>query len=424
MNFTSEAKVGLVTIIAGLLLAGMIVMIGGLQYGQRGYPVQVVFSQVAGLKPGNVVRYAGVDIGKVDSMAIAPTGIIVKTLIDSETSIPTGAKFSIGSDGLMGEKFIEVTPPRVAGASLKPNALVQGEAPAGLDEFLATAETVMKKIDVLVTSLNDVLGNETVKGSLRDSAVNLEQITANLAALSNSMARAMGDSEQDLVQVVRNLQQLTTSLNIAAEHAAQMMSDLDNDGRTAADLRQTIANIRQTSARVEKMADSLESVVTDPTTSRDLTATISNARQVSEKANRLLTSVEQLEVSGTLELLAGSGHSNYQTNADLMLKTSSRNFLRLGVKDIGEHERLNMQLGQNIGSWSARVGVFDNKAGVGIDKRLGSKMSVFVDVFEPNDVKLRYGGQYLLAPNLYLVGHSEEREHAGRQQFWGLKQGF
>jgi phospholipid/cholesterol/gamma-HCH transport system substrate-binding protein len=203
MSLSTEAKVGAVTLIAFILLAGMIVMIGGMNYGEHGYPVRVTFAHVAGLKAGNVVRYAGVEVGKVDALTIAPDGIEVRAMITSGAKIPQGAKFHIGSDGLLGEKFIEITPPAKFEGDLTADSLVRGEDPAGLDQLVATADRVLKRADVLIQSMNEVLGDEKVKAALRDSAINISSLTANLDALSASLARMAASGEQDIVTSVQ-----------------------------------------------------------------------------------------------------------------------------------------------------------------------------------------------------------------------------
>jgi hypothetical protein len=88
VNLSTEAKVGAVSLIGLLLLGYMIVYLGGVSFGEKGYPVTAVFSEVGGLKEGNVVRYAGVDIGKVDAVRTSDKGVEVRLLINPGIKIP------------------------------------------------------------------------------------------------------------------------------------------------------------------------------------------------------------------------------------------------------------------------------------------------------------------------------------------------
>lgn len=427
MILSTEAKVGAVTLLAFSLLAGMIVMIGGMNYGEKGYPVRVTFSQVAGLKPGNVVRYAGVEVGKVDAMSISPDGIEVRAMITSGAKLPRGAKFTIGSDGLLGEKFIEITPPDTFTGDMEQGSQVRGVDPAGLDQLVATADAVLKKADILIQSMNEVLGDEKVKAALRESAININSMTANLDQLSARLSRMAASSEQDVVKTVQNLRQMSENLKNTTGRIDKLVADVDNDGQAAIQLKETLTNVRNASARVERMAATLEDVVVDPETSSSIRETLKNTREASEKANRMLTQIDQIQTEGSVEVLYGdaSDKRKYQTNANIKLRTSPQSFALIGVRDIGETDKLNLQLGRDNDSWTTRFGVIDNRAGVGLDKRFGSKLAVTVDVYDPNDSKVRLGGQYLLGQSFYLIGQTDQINRSEeRTSYFGIKRSF
>ena len=424
MSLSTEAKVGAVTLVAFILLAGMVLMIGGLNYGEQGYPVNVTFSQVAGLKPGNVVRYAGVDVGKVEALSILPDGVAVKAMITSGVKLPQGAKYSIGSDGLLGEKFIEITPPATHANDLAPNSTVRGEDPAGLDQMIATADKVLKKADVLIQSINEVMGDEKVKIALRESALNISRMTANLDVLSASLARIATSGEQDILLTIENLKVMSENLNRTSGRIDRLVADVDNDGRTAKELKETLTNVKNASARVEKIAASLEGIATDPETSRSIRETLKNAREASEKANKMLAKIDQVKTESSVELLYGD-KKTYQTNASVRIRTTPQEFALIGVRDIGQSDKFNLQLGKDDGSWTTRFGIVDSRPGLGIDKRLGEKVTFSVDLYDPNDARVRLGGQYQLGQNLYLVGQTDSvNQQAERTSYFGVKQAF
>ena len=71
MRLNSEAKVGAVTLAAIVLLAGMLFGLSRFSLGDKGYPVYAMFHDVNGLTQGNLVRFAGVEVGQVETVAIA-----------------------------------------------------------------------------------------------------------------------------------------------------------------------------------------------------------------------------------------------------------------------------------------------------------------------------------------------------------------
>src|SRR3546814_10707910 len=75
------------------------------------FPLKAVVSNVNGLVPGNNVRYKGIDVGTVQSIGVEnDTAIVVTMLIDNKMRpyIKRNAIASIGSDGLMGNKLINI----------------------------------------------------------------------------------------------------------------------------------------------------------------------------------------------------------------------------------------------------------------------------------------------------------------------------
>jgi phospholipid/cholesterol/gamma-HCH transport system substrate-binding protein len=207
----------------------------------------------------------------------------------------------------------------------------------------------------------------------------------------------------------------------------KLVADVDNDGRTVAELKETLTNVKNASARIEKIAAAIENVTSDPVTIGSIQETLQNTREASEKANKMLTKIEQIKTEGSLEILYNDDSENrkYQTNAQFKIRTSPQSFALLGVRDIGESDKLNLQLGHDNNSWSSRFGVVDSRAGLGLDKRLGEKLALSVEVYDPNEAKVRLGGQYLIGNNFYLVGQTDSvNRRDERSSYFGIKRGF
>ncbi|HMM20905.1 MAG TPA: MlaD family protein [Selenomonadales bacterium] len=425
MNLSTEAKVGAVSLIGFLLLAFMVVQLGGFSFGDKGYPIKAVFSEVGGLKEGNAVRYAGVDVGRVESVRTSDQGVEVVLRINSDAKIPEGSKFTIGTDGLLGEKFISIVPPHSSSGYLAPNTVVKGENPQGLDQLISSADKVLGDIQKLVQSLNEVLGDEKVREAFKATAFNTRDMTARLSELSATLARMAQNNEQDVNIMVGNLRAMSESLRDVAARVDRMVANVDNNGQTATDMREAIHNLKVTSERVEKMAASLEGTVTDPETSRNITETLRNARSVSEKANKMLTKVESVSVETGFEVLYNGHSGNYRSNADVRINTSPTDFAIVGASNIGEKTKANFQIGRGNGNMAGRMGIIDGKAGVGTDINMSKQMRLSLDVYDPNDVRVRLRSQYELAPDTFLVGQTDSlNKQPGDNTYFGIRRAF
>ncbi len=428
MKLSTEAKVGAVTLLGIVLLAYMIIHLGDFSFGEKGYPLKAVFSQVSGLREGNVVRYAGVDIGRVTGVRTTPEGVEVLMRINPGVKIPEGSRFAIGTDGLLGEKFINISPPRSSSGYLKPGSEVRGEDPQGLDQLVSTADKTLLDLQKLIQSLNDVLGDDNVRSAMKASALNTKDITERLKEFSETLARMAQNNEQDVNAMVGNLRVMSGSLRDVSDRVDRMVAGVDNNGKTASDLREMIQNLKTASVRVEKIAASLEGIATDPETAKNIKDTLRNSREVSEKANKMLTKIDSVSVKTGFEVLYNTHNSQYRSDADIRINTSPQDFAVLGVSNIGGRDNSNLanfQIGRGDAQFAARAGLIEGKAGVGADTQIGSQMRLSVDVYDPNDVRVKLRTQFRIAPDTFLVGEADAvNKHPDQNTFVGIRHAF
>lgn len=110
-KFDIELMVGLF-IIAGLICLGYLsIKLGKMEIvGGKGYDIQATFSNSGGLKVGSGILIAGVDVGRVKSIALENYQAQIVMTLRSDLKIQEDAIASIKTKGLIGEKFIEITP--------------------------------------------------------------------------------------------------------------------------------------------------------------------------------------------------------------------------------------------------------------------------------------------------------------------------
>lgn len=117
MRFSSSFKVGILTLIAIIILVFTVLWVKGRTFsaGQR---ISVEFRDINGMRAGSGVQMMGVRIGQVEELipkiSGEDSGVIVKFVItEPDIKIPTASSISIQQSGLIGEQFLEITPPQV-----------------------------------------------------------------------------------------------------------------------------------------------------------------------------------------------------------------------------------------------------------------------------------------------------------------------
>jgi len=110
-KFDLEFAVGLFMIIGILCLGYISIKLGKMEiFGDKGYEVEAVFSNSGGLKTGSSVVIAGVDIGRVKEVALDDYQARVVLNLPLDVRIQEDAIASIKTKGLIGEKYVEITP--------------------------------------------------------------------------------------------------------------------------------------------------------------------------------------------------------------------------------------------------------------------------------------------------------------------------
>lgn len=110
-KFDLELAVGLF-IIAGIVCLGYLsIKLGKLEIvGERGYEIYGIFSNVGGLKVGASVEMAGVTVGRVRTIRLDNYQARVAMNLPPDLKIQDDAIASIKTRGLIGEKYIVITP--------------------------------------------------------------------------------------------------------------------------------------------------------------------------------------------------------------------------------------------------------------------------------------------------------------------------
>lgn len=110
-KFDLELAVGVFMIIGIVCLGYLSIKLGKMEvFGDEGYEVQAVFSNSGGLKSGSSVVIAGVEVGRVKRVILDDYQAKVFLNLPLNLKIQEDAIASIKTKGLIGEKYVEITP--------------------------------------------------------------------------------------------------------------------------------------------------------------------------------------------------------------------------------------------------------------------------------------------------------------------------
>lgn len=265
---TNTFKLGL------FVLSGVVVLVLGLYLlGRKGdlftrtIAVQATFREVNGLRDGNNVRYAGIDVGTVKAITIvSDTEVVVSMLIrrDAAGHIRQNALASIASDGLMGNKLVKLDPAEGPGAPL-------------------------------------------MEGTMLGTSVGID---------TDAMLKVLGTSNDNLVAITTDLRELTHRLNTANGPLTLLTDTLlvDDVRSIITDLSGAAANTRAITARADRLVQDLQAgegalgvLLSDTAAERQVRDMLAALGSASDSLSAITANISRF--SQRLDAPGGLGHT-------------------------------------------------------------------------------------------------------------------
>ncbi len=203
-------KLGMFVTIGVILLVVAIYFIGKQKnlFGAT-FHLQAQFKSVGGLKVGNNVRFAGINVGTVDEInLITDTSVLVIFVIKDEVQqfIKKDARASIGSDGLMGDKVITISPGTFSNSRVKNNDVITSKTPIEMEDVMLSMKSSVDNAGIITgqlakftTNMNNgkgalakLISDEAFANSLKGTLVNLETATGQFAKFTVKMNNGKG----------------------------------------------------------------------------------------------------------------------------------------------------------------------------------------------------------------------------------------
>ena len=432
MNET--AKVGAFTV-GGLMAFGAATMsLSNISFGHNDdYTVYAGFRKVIGLEPQAAVRLSGVPIGKVTNIVNDGTGVTVTMEIEDKARIPENSTVMVASVGVMGDKFINITPSK-SETYLKNGDYIYGTDEIGMDSMFESLDKVMDKVDSLLAHMDNIVGNPVVQKSLVEMSENMKNASEHMNGMMEVLERVAVNNEGNVNDIASQLNSTLASMNRAMQSVEAMTQNMETfaaDPQTAQDLRNTLSNISATSKNIAHMAENMDGVMGDKQTAEDIKATIHNAKSLSERADKMLGKVEgavsklsATKVTPSVEALYSGGADDWNANFNLNLRNSGTSF-DVGVEDFGDGSKLDLTAGKYGDNFGARAGVRAGKPGIGLDTYIGSRVKLSAEAYDPNDATFRLKSQFKIADSTYILGEWHNfTDSDKRAAYFGIKQEF
>lgn len=275
----SELKVGLLLVAALLIGTVAVVSFSGIRaYFRPTFPLTTRFSQVAGLKPGAVVMLSGVQVGSVTALTLLPgegQGVEVTMAVyaSHRADIRTDARASLGSQGLLGDKYIELAPGTPEAPPIAPGATLGGTAPTDFTQVVGqaqdAADRLARLLDELTALAQSARAGEGTAGRLLHDPALYDEARGAAKAVAGSASQVT-----DTAQAYRDLGKRLNEMLAADGTLTRLAKDPEPFDR----LNQALGRMDRVLARVEKGEGSVGKAFADPELADELTGLVKDLR--------------------------------------------------------------------------------------------------------------------------------------------------
>ncbi len=261
----TQIKVGLFILIGLLTVGMMVIYFGRLGEGFSSYyNVKVEFTNASGLLRGSEILLAGAKVGRItNEPVILPDmrGVYVDVRILDQVKIPVGSKFSIGSSGLLGDKYIEISLDG-AGAEkgfIKAGDVLKGSESsggiAGMTEgagaLIGDLRTTVGNINAVVQKLDSTILSKDELASISATMKNLETATGRIADASKQFDTTMTSGKATMDSAKKAADELQETLSAIhklvdqAKSGSGVLGTLISNREMANNLRSLVLNLRK-----------------------------------------------------------------------------------------------------------------------------------------------------------------------------------
>jgi phospholipid/cholesterol/gamma-HCH transport system substrate-binding protein len=250
-----EFKVGIFVFIGCAALAGLVVRFGRLGEGVKTYyQLTVRFADASGLLKGSDVLLAGARIGRVSGgprLVRDGPGVMVPLRIYDYVKIPLDSKFTVGSSGLLGDRFVNVTPPTGAPSGYIPkDTYIDGTRESGFDDLTRQGNELVGDLRTTIQKLNQETLSAQNMENLKASMEHLNQATDALAESSKKLDGVIEQADSAMASAKKAADGLQTTIADtrkvlrSAMQGKGLVATLLNDQQLANDLHALITNLR------------------------------------------------------------------------------------------------------------------------------------------------------------------------------------
>ena len=296
--------------VAAALLIGTILAVSG-TFSSGGVPHHTYFKSAGGLLPGAMVRYGGMDAGKVDTVRVDPndtTRIEIDFRVKPNIPVKTDSVAKISALGALSDNYVEIGTGTKDGQLAPPGSELKSAETLGIADLgdmigslTPIAKDVMQNLNQRLTELqvtiarvNDLL-NDRNRQNISGSLTNLNGMLAEDRPKVSATLTNLQTASAKIVPVLDDLKKTMAEANTALSHVDAVVVE------NREDIRAIVVKLRETLNTASALMDQIKNITDDNEDNID--EILLNVRAASENLREL---TEELKTRPST-LIRGNG---------------------------------------------------------------------------------------------------------------------
>ncbi len=204
----NNIRLGIFVTIGLILFIAGIYFIGNRQHlFSRTILISGFFKDISGLQVGNNVRFSGINVGTIDDIVIVSDSTVrVDMIIEKKTQkfIKIDALAVIGSEGLMGNKVLNITPGSVSQKMIPDNGIILTRQLVSIDDIMVKMDSVAGNAVYITADLKGIIANMHAGNGLLGKLFMDEGMANTVDQTLNNVKRGTHTLNEDLEALQSN----------------------------------------------------------------------------------------------------------------------------------------------------------------------------------------------------------------------------
>jgi len=414
----AEFKVGILVLAVAALIAYMSLQVSDdpSMLG-RSNEAWFLLNDAGGLVKNSAVRTAGIAVGMIKDIKLQDGQARVELTLRPDIKMKVTASVMIKSQGILGDKHVELTPGGAEDPPLPPKGQIVNVNDKG------SLDNVINQVGDIAANLKEVslvLKESLIKDGTRDHV--LGRIVLNIEKLTKDLAEVTGDNKAKIGQIVDQINGITASLDEA-------LSDESEDGfkvvwkRSMARIDSTLKNLDEITGKINRGEGTIGKLVSDEETSEKVTTAVDGISNLIEAGQKISTGIDintaylsgigettsfNLKIQPGLDryyLLGFTSSPFGQVTTTKTALSGSQTGTYTSQTTFQNTMVLSAQFAKVFYDFTIRGGLIENYGGLGLDYSfLKGKATASLEFFNFGTMNVRPSVRYSIWKGLYVQG--------------------